>query len=89
VVASVFADQPFWGARLEKLGVGVHLPFRQLNAGSLERALRRALTPEMRDAARRLGEAVRAEPDATPGIVARIDALGGSAMTSDAPRAAP
>jgi sterol 3beta-glucosyltransferase len=75
VVASVFADQPFWGERLVALGVGVHLPFKRLDAGSLERALRRALAPEMKDAARRLGEAMRAEPDATPGIVARIEAL--------------
>src|ERR1700677_1824057 len=29
VVCSVFADQPFWGARLERLGVGVHLPFKK------------------------------------------------------------
>jgi len=79
VVASVFADQPFWGERMEKLGVGVHLPFKKLDAGSLERALRRVLAPGMKDAARKLGEAVRAEPDATPAIVARIEALGGGA----------
>jgi sterol 3beta-glucosyltransferase len=76
VVASVFADQPFWGTRLERLGVGVHLPFRKLRAASLERSLRRVLSPEVKEAARRLGDVLRAEPDATPGIVERIEALG-------------
>ena len=75
VVASVFADQPFWGAQGERLGVGVHLPFKRLNAKTLETALRRALQPDMRLAAASLGAAVRAEPDAAPAIADRIEAL--------------
>ena len=35
VVCSVFADQPLWGARLERLGVGVHLPFKNASTDSL------------------------------------------------------
>ena len=31
VVCSVFADQPFWGARVEDAGVGAHLRFRDLD----------------------------------------------------------
>ena len=35
LVCSVFADQPFWGARLIDVGVGAHLPFKDLDrAGS-------------------------------------------------------
>jgi sterol 3beta-glucosyltransferase len=75
VIASVFADQPFWGTRLERLGVGVHVPFARLTAARLEAALRRVLAPPMRDAARRLGATVAAEPDATPAIVAAIETL--------------
>jgi sterol 3beta-glucosyltransferase len=40
VVASVFADQPFWGARLMRLGLGCHVPFGRLTSDSLERGLR-------------------------------------------------
>jgi sterol 3beta-glucosyltransferase len=76
VVTSVFADQPFWGMRIERLGVGVHLPFKKLDAKSLDRALRRALDPAMKAAADRLGATLRAEPDAAPAIVERIEALG-------------
>ena len=39
-VCSVFADQPFWGARLVDAGVGAHLPFNDLDRARLEKALR-------------------------------------------------
>jgi len=55
--------------------VGVHLPFNKLRASSLEQALRRVLKPEMRQAARSLGAAVRAGPDACAAIVEKIEAL--------------
>ncbi len=29
MVCSVWGDQPFWGARLEQLGAGVHVPFKR------------------------------------------------------------
>lgn len=76
VVASVFADQPFWGMRVERLGAGVHLPFKELNAATLEKALRRVLSPECTTIAQTLGRALLAEPDATSAIVARIEAAG-------------
>ena len=75
VVASVFADQPFWGEQLHRQGVGVHLPFKRLNAKTLEEALRMILKPEFKSAAQKLGKSVRAEPDATPLIADRIEAL--------------
>jgi sterol 3beta-glucosyltransferase len=76
VVCSVFADQPFWGVRIERLGVGVHLPFKKLNAASLETAMARILEPDVRNAAAGLGKNLSAEPDATPSIVALLERLG-------------
>lgn len=75
VVTSVFADQPFWGMRIERLGAGVHLPFKDLDARRLDQALRRVLDPKMKKTAEELGAVLRSEPDATPAIVARIEAL--------------
>ncbi|MFD0535959.1 glycosyltransferase [Actinomadura luteofluorescens] len=61
VVASVYADQPFWGWRVERLGAGVTLPFRRLTPDRLHRALGRVLDPAYRDRARALGDALREE----------------------------
>ncbi|NUS54184.1 MAG: glycosyltransferase family 1 protein [Streptomycetaceae bacterium] len=61
VVASVYADQPFWGWRVERLGAGVTLPFRRLTPDRLHRALGRVLDPAYRDRARALGDALRKE----------------------------
>ena len=48
VVCSVFADQPFWGARVERLGLGAHLRFADLDAAALEAGLRTALDDTVR-----------------------------------------
>jgi sterol 3beta-glucosyltransferase len=75
VVCSVFADQPFWGARLERLSVGVHLPFKNLDPARLEHALRRVADPAVKSAAARLGADLRVEPDATPHIALLLEQL--------------
>ena len=58
-----FADQPFWGWRVQKLGVGPKpIPRPQLGARKLAEAIREMATDTgMRDRAARLGEAIRAE----------------------------
>ncbi len=61
VICSVFADQPFWGARVTRLGVGAHVPFAQLNERTLATALRSVLTKEARERAKALGTRLRAE----------------------------
>lgn len=61
VICSVFADQPFWGRRVTVLGVGAHLPFKQLTLSGLERALRSALRPETAQRAVALGKRLQAE----------------------------
>jgi sterol 3beta-glucosyltransferase len=76
IVCSVFADQPFWGARVERLGVGVHLPFKHLDAARLEQALRRISEPRVKTAVARLAADLRAEPDATPRIASLLEQLG-------------
>jgi sterol 3beta-glucosyltransferase len=76
VVTSVFADQPFWASRVERLGVGVHLPFKHLAPAALEKALRRALDPSVKEAAQRLGARLAAEPDATARVVEIVERVG-------------
>lgn len=63
VVCPFVADQPFWGQRMHRLGVaGEPLPQSRLTVPVLAAAIRRAVSdPQMSDAARRLGERVRAE----------------------------
>ncbi len=61
VICSVFADQPFWGARVTRLGVGAHVPFARLNEKTLTAALRTVLTEGARERAKALGARLRAE----------------------------
>lgn len=65
LVCSVFADQPFWGRRLQQLGVGLHSPFRKLNAEFLARCLPRLLDASLRGRTRALGAQIRAEDGAS------------------------
>jgi sterol 3beta-glucosyltransferase len=73
LVCSVFADQPFWGARVERLGAGVHLPFARFGEASLEAGLRKILTPEPRDRAVALGQAIADEGDGIPVAVRALE----------------
>lgn len=63
VVIPHFADQPYWGERVHKLGVGPRPISRwRLTAGSLAKAIRKAIDDEdMRGRAAELGRAIRAE----------------------------
>ncbi len=44
VVVSVFLDQPFWGWRLTRSGLGTTFPYRTLTRARLTRALSHVLT---------------------------------------------
>ncbi len=63
VVCPFFADQPFWGRRVEALGVGpAPIPQKRLTPDRLAEAVHTAVTDGvMRGRARRLGEKLRAE----------------------------
>ncbi len=64
VVCSVFADQPFWGARVTELNAGAHLRFRDLNRNTLQHALGAALTDKTTLRAAELGSLLRSSQQA-------------------------
>ena len=64
LIASVFADQPYWAWRVANAGAGVAATFRDLSPRTLDYALDRLLMDDMRRAARTLGAKVRAESGA-------------------------
>lgn len=64
LVAPVFGDQPFWGWRVEQLGVGLTLPFRKLSAARIDRALDSLLTDSMRSRVRAISASLAHEQGA-------------------------
>ena len=65
LVCSVFADNPFWGRRVQNLGVGDHLPFPQLGRETLAVKLRGLLQDSMAARSVSVGHALRANPGGT------------------------
>ena len=63
LIVSVGFDQPWWGRRLERLGVGHHLRFADLDRTTLEAGLRGVLDPDTAARAAALGQRMGAEPD--------------------------
>ena len=63
-VCSLVADNPFWGARVAELGIGVHERFGDLTGDRFEAGLRRAFQSEVIIRARQTGVAVRADTGA-------------------------
>lgn len=63
VICPFVADQPFWGHRVQALGVGPRpIPQRKLTAGKLAEAIRQAVTDaRMQRRADELGAQIRAE----------------------------
>ena len=63
VVVPFFADQPFWGWRVQKLGVGPKpIPRQKLTAAKLATAIQQAVNdPDIQEKAKTLGENIRAE----------------------------
>jgi sterol 3beta-glucosyltransferase len=63
VICPFIADQPFWGKRVEALGVGTApIPQKQLTAEKLAAAIRTAATDQgMRQRAAALGQQLQAE----------------------------
>ena len=66
MACSVFADQPWWGERLRRLGVGTHVPFRKLDRSSLGQGLRTLLDASVKARAGAIGAAIEAEGDGLP-----------------------
>ncbi|NYD24682.1 nucleotide disphospho-sugar-binding domain-containing protein [Kineococcus aurantiacus] len=72
VVCAVAFDQPFWGRRVQDLGIGTWFPFRELTAAKLIEALRRVLTGQTAERARTVGAALR-EEDGTQAAATEIE----------------
>lgn len=73
VVCPFVADQPFWGRRVEQLGVGpAAVPQKRLTASALAAAVETATRPEPRRRAARIAEAMRAE-DGVGAAVGRLE----------------
>ena len=64
-ICSLVADNPFWGARIEQLGIGGHQRFATLDQNGLAAGLGRAFQPQVGDRAREIGALVRADTGAT------------------------
>jgi sterol 3beta-glucosyltransferase len=60
LICSVLSDQPFWGARCRRLGVGATFPFARLNARRLADGLRAVLDSRVatraKEVAQRMGD---------------------------------
>lgn len=63
VIVPFMGDQPFWGARIQALGVGTKpIPRRDLTADTLVQAIQQAVSDaQIKERARVLGEKIRAE----------------------------
>src|SRR5690606_8488822 len=62
IVLPFFGDQPFWGQRVEKLGVGRQIERKKLTAETLAQAIAMATGDiTLRERAAALGERIRAE----------------------------
>jgi sterol 3beta-glucosyltransferase len=61
IIASIVVDQPFNGQMIEKLNVGIHIPFRKLSFDKLISAIDRILDGNYRINAKLIGEKMRLE----------------------------
>jgi UDP:flavonoid glycosyltransferase YjiC (YdhE family) len=61
IIASIFADQPWWGKIVEQKKLGVHITFKKLTAKSLLSAIKKIQTDEYRNNAAEIGEKISHE----------------------------
>jgi sterol 3beta-glucosyltransferase len=61
IVASIFADQPWWGKRVERSGLGIHLPFQRWSKEKVVTAIRKTETVEIQHRVTEIGERMSRE----------------------------
>jgi UDP:flavonoid glycosyltransferase YjiC (YdhE family) len=61
IVCSLFADQPIWGKLIEKKGLGVHIPWKKLNALLLMNAINAVSDQKIIEKAAFTGEKLQKE----------------------------
>jgi len=71
IVASIFADQPFWGKLVQRHGLGVHLPFKHWTIERLKTAIKTIESPEIKKQVTELGDRMNRED----GLRQTIEAL--------------
>jgi sterol 3beta-glucosyltransferase len=86
LVCSLFADQPFWGARVSQLGVGAHLPFAALRD---TRRLRAALAHIARDEVRARSAALASALAREDGVASALDVIDARLGTAPVPTPTP
>jgi sterol 3beta-glucosyltransferase len=81
IICPFFGDQPFWGQRMVKLGVGSKpIPQRRLTADKLAAAIREVISnPDIRKAAATLGDTIRSEN----GVVKAVEIVEGLVSKKD------
>jgi sterol 3beta-glucosyltransferase len=72
LVCSIFADQPFWGARCRALGIGDTFPFAKLDSQRLSAGLRTVLKARVVRRAKEVGRRM-AEEDGVGGAVEYLE----------------
>ncbi len=61
IICSIFADNPLWGERLERLKIGKHIRFRNIDKNKLIHAIKYLQNEEIRKRAKLIGSKVREE----------------------------
>ncbi|MFD0362970.1 glycosyltransferase [Nocardia sp. GCM10030253] len=77
LVCSVSFDQPMWGGQVERLGVGAHLSFRELDRDRLEAGVRTLLEPATIQRVKVLAAELQSSSDATAHTADIIEAAAG------------
>jgi UDP:flavonoid glycosyltransferase YjiC (YdhE family) len=72
VVAHVFADQPMWGMRIERQGLGVATPYQSLTADRLTESIRPLLATAVKQRCAEVARRMAGE-DAVGAVLARLD----------------
>ena len=82
IVASIFADQPWWGKRVERRGLGIHLPFKRWDKQKVVAAIRKTETAEIQHRVTEIGERMSRE-DGLQQTIAAVEHHFATASTSE------
>lgn len=85
VIASIVADQPWWGKLIEKRGLGAHLPFRHWTTEKLLAAIHTAETPPVPSQTERIGTLISRESGLTQTITALENYFANAPLTIGSP----
>ena len=70
VIASIFADQPWWGKIIKRRGLGAHLPFARWTGHKLVEAIHATQTPEVKQRVNEIAERMTGEDGLSSTITA-------------------